>query len=147
METQQIFVNQICPTSTQAWIKKGAILVDIRETDEVNELQFNVPLLQHIPLSEFEERYTELPMDKELVIVCQDGTRSLRATAFLIHKGYDAQKVVNMKHGMIRWVQKGFATFGDTSLIAVSENSGCCGGGKKHTQDHEHNHGSCCGGH
>ena len=147
MEAQQIIVNQICPTSTQAWIKKGATLVDIREADEVNELQFNVPSLIHIPLSEFEERYSELPLDKELVIVCQDGTRSLRATAFLIHIGYDAQKVVNMKHGMIRWVQKGFATTGDTSLIAASEHSGCCGGGKKHTHDHEHKQGSCCGGH
>lgn len=149
METKQIFVNEICPTSTQVWVKRGATLVDVREAEELDELTFKVPSLVHIPLSQFEERFSELPMDKELVIVCQDGSRSLRATAFLIHKGYDPQKVVNMKHGMIRWVQKGFPFTGDASSIAAATNTGCCGGGhKKHDHEHEHQHGgSCCGNH
>ena len=150
METKEIFVSEICPTSTQVWVKRGATLVDVREAEELAELAFNVPSLLHIPLSQFEERFSELPMDKELVIVCQDGSRSLRATAFLIHKGYDAQKVVNMKHGMIRWVQKGFPFIGDASSIEAATHTGCCGGGhKKHDHEHGHDHqkSSCCGNH
>lgn len=38
MEPTQTMVNEICPTSTQAWIKKGATLVDVREKDEVAQL-------------------------------------------------------------------------------------------------------------
>lgn len=114
----QVFVNEICPSTTQGWVKKGALLVDVGEADEVNELKFNVPSLVHIPLTEFEDRYTELPMDKELVIVSQNGARSLRAAAFLVHKGYDPEKVVNMRHGMVRWVHKGFPVV-DISLKKI----------------------------
>lgn len=143
MEPTQIMVNEICPTSTQAWIKKGAILVDVREKHEVAQLAYDVPNIINIPLSEFESRYKELPLDKNLVIVCRSGGRSLRATGFLIYHGYDAAKVVNMKHGLIRWVHKGFATIGDTGSVAVSgEAGGCCGSGASGKKES-----SCCGGH
>lgn len=130
MEQVRSFVNEICPTSTQAWVKRGAIIVDVREQNEVEQLAFDVPAIVHIPLSEFEIRYKELPMDKELVIVCRSGSRSLRAAGFLINQGYDPVKVVNMKHGIIRWVQRGFSTKGDLSWIADANAGGCCGHGE-----------------
>ncbi|HOZ70775.1 MAG TPA: rhodanese-like domain-containing protein, partial [Chitinophagaceae bacterium] len=76
MEQVQSLVNEICPTSTQVWVKRGAILVDVREQNEVEQLAFDVPSIVNIPLSEFEIRYKELAMDKELVIVCRSGSRS-----------------------------------------------------------------------
>ncbi|MEO6358664.1 MAG: rhodanese-like domain-containing protein [Ferruginibacter sp.] len=143
MEPTQIMVKEICPTSTQAWIKKGATLVDVREKDEVAQLAYYVPNMINIPLSEFEARYKELPLDKDLVIVCRSGGRSLRAAGFLIYHGYDVAKVVNMKHGLVRWVQKGFAIIGDTSSVAVAgESSSCCGSGASGNKES-----SCCGGH
>lgn len=63
MEQVQSLVNEICPTSTQAWVKRGAILVDVREREEVEQLAFDVPAIVNIPLSEFEIRYKELAMD------------------------------------------------------------------------------------
>jgi len=126
MEHVQSLVNEICPTSTQAWVKRGAILVDVREQHEVEQLAFDVPAIIHIPLSEFEIRYKELAMDKELVLVCRSGSRSLRAAGFLINQGYDPVKVVNMKHGILRWVQRGFPTKGDLSGIVDTNAGGCC---------------------
>ncbi len=127
MTTDQTLVNEICPTTTQSWVKKGALLVDVRERDEVEQLAYDVPAIVNIPLSEFEIRYTELPFDRDLVLVCRSGDRSLRAAGFLINHGYDPVKVVNMKHGMIRWVQKGFQTKGDTSAVAEKNtDSECC---------------------
>lgn len=82
METKQTMVNEICPTTTQNWVKNGAVLVDVREGDEVEQLAFDVPVIVNIPLSEFENRYKELPKDKDLVIVCHSGVRSLRAAGF-----------------------------------------------------------------
>ena len=140
METKQTLVNEICPTTTQAWVKRGALLVDVREKDEVEQLAYDVPNLVHIPLSEFEIRYKELPFDKEMVIVCRGGGRSLRAAGFLINNGYDPLKVVNMQHGIIRWVQRGFPSKGDTTTVTGSNTStGCCGSTapKKETN-------SCC---
>ena len=136
MEHVQSLVNEICPTSTQAWVKRGAILVDVRERNEVEQLAFDVPAIVHIPLSEFEIRYKELAMDKELVIVCRSGSRSLRAAGFLINHGFDPLKVVNMKHGILRWVQRGFPTKGDLSGIVDMNTGGCC--------DHGGNKGSGC---
>ncbi|PIY10907.1 MAG: rhodanese-like domain-containing protein [Flexibacter sp. CG_4_10_14_3_um_filter_32_15] len=127
MENQTL-VKEICPTTTQAWVKKGALLVDVREKDEVEQLAYDVPNIINIPLSEFEERYTEIPTDKEVVMVCKGGGRSLRATGFLVNHGYT--NAVNMQHGIARWVQKGFATKGDTSVVTGSDSccstSGCC---------------------
>ena len=123
MENQSL-VQEICPTTTQEWVKKGALIVDVREKDEVEQLAFDVPYSINIPLSVFEEHFTEIPKDSEVVMVCRSGARSLRAAGFLVNHGYD--KVVNMKHGIIRWVQKGFPTKGDTSVVLGNEDSSCC---------------------
>lgn len=121
MQTQSL-VKEICPTKTQAWIKNGALLVDVREKEEVNALSFDVPKIVNIPLSEFDERFQELSSDQEIVMVGANPSQSLRAAGFLINHGYT--KVVNMKHGLERWVQKGFPTKGNTSLI--SQSNSCC---------------------
>jgi rhodanese-related sulfurtransferase len=121
-------VKEICPTTTQEWVKKGALLVDVREKDEVAELAYDVPNIINIPLSEFEERFNEIPKDRDVVIVCKGGGRSLRAAGFLVNHGYT--NVVNMQHGIARWVQKGFPTKGNTSVVTGSDSccstSGCC---------------------
>lgn len=126
--TTQTLVTEICPTTTQAWVKNGALLVDVREKDEVERLAYDVPNLLHIPLSEFEERYQEVPQDVDVVMLCRSGGRSLRAAGFLVNHGYT--RVVNMKHGLIRWVQRGFPTIGDTSEVAGGSDccstKGCC---------------------
>lgn len=123
MSTQQL-VKEICPTTTQEWVKNGALLVDVREQDEIEALSYDVPNIMHVPLSEFEDRYAEIPKDKDVVMVCRSGGRSLRAAGFLVNHGYD--KVVNMQHGMIRWAEKGFPTKGDTSAVLGTKNSSSC---------------------
>lgn len=123
MENQTL-VKEICPTTTQEWVKNGALLVDVREKDEVEALSYDVPNIINIPLSEFEERFNEIPKDKEVVMVCKGGSRSLRAAGFLINQGYNPEKVMNMKHGIIRWVEKGFPTKGDTTI--VTDDGSCC---------------------
>jgi rhodanese-related sulfurtransferase len=123
METKTAI--EICPTTTQGRVKDGALLVDVRERDEVAQLAYDVPNIVNIPLSEFEEHYQELPKDRELVMVCRGGGRSLKATYYLMNMGYE--NVVNMQHGITRWVQKGFPTKGDTSTVLVKKESGeCC---------------------
>jgi rhodanese-related sulfurtransferase len=119
--------TEICPTSTQKWIANGALLVDVREADEVAQLAFDVPNIINIPLSQFEERFAEVPTDREVVLVCRSGGRSLKATYYLHNHGYDTAKVVNMKLGIERWVQKGFPVKGDSSI--VSEGGSCCSTG------------------
>ena len=139
METQTL-VKEICPTSTQKWIGEGALLVDVREKDEVNQLSYDVPEIMQLPLSEFENRYSEIPKDRKVVMVCRSGGRSLREEGFLVKYGnkddqvgknqfwminHGYHQVVNMQFGIIRWVQKGFPTKGDTSSV-LPKDSDCC---------------------
>ena len=123
---KQTLVKEICPTTTQGWVKNGALLVDVREKDEVAQLAYDVPNIINIPLSEFEERFNEIPKDKEVVMVCRSGGRSLRAAGFLVNHGYT--NVVNMEQGMIRWATKGFPIKGDVSSVLGNntQSSGCC---------------------
>ena len=118
----QTLVKEICPTTTQDWVKNSALLVDVREKDEVAELAYAVPNIINIPLSEFEERFNEIPKDKQVVMVCRSGGRSLRAAGFLVNHGYT--NVVNMQHGMIRWAEKGFPT--KRTISGNSQSTGYC---------------------
>jgi len=118
----QTLVKEICPTTTQEWVKNGALLVDVREKDEVDQLSYDVPNIINIPLTEFEDRYSQIPKDIDVVMVCRSGGRSLSATGFMINHGYE--NVVNMQHGINRWIQKGFLVKGGTSLDSVG--GSCC---------------------
>lgn len=139
MENNTI-VKEVCPTSTQELIKRGYVLLDIRENIEVENLAFDVPKLIHIPLSELEERYMEVPRDEKIIIVCQTGERSFRAVNFLQNFGYT--NLLNMKKGLEKWVQKGYPTIGDT--LNIPENS-CYGGSHSHGDTSNIPENSCCG--
>ena len=117
--------KEVCPTTTQSLLKQGYTLVDVRERDEIAQLAFNVANLIIMPLSELEQRYAELPTDRPLILACQDGSRSLRATYYLMNKGYT--NVTNMKFGMARWVARGFPILGDPGELPTTPSSGCCG--------------------
>mgnify|MGYP001478916867 FL=1 len=117
--------KEVCPTTTQSLLKQGYTLVDVRERDESARLAFDVANLIIMPLSELEQRYAELPTDRPLILACQDGSRSLRATYYLMNKGYT--NVTNMKFGMARWVARGFPILGDPGELPTTPSSGCCG--------------------
>jgi rhodanese-related sulfurtransferase len=103
-------VKEICPTTANSWLAEGAIMVDVRENDEVEELAYDVKGLIHIPLSELEERFNEVPKDKNIIMACRSGARSMRATGFLMNQGY--KTVSNMQSGIIGWSEKGFPVIG-----------------------------------
>lgn len=127
-KTKKITIQEINPTTAQEWVRKGAVLVDVREPDEVDRLAFDVPHILNLPLSSFEQRYKEIPQGQDVVMVCKGGGRSQRATGFMVNHGY--QKVVNMQEGIAGWVRKGLPTKGDTTEVTGSDSccssSGCC---------------------
>lgn len=103
-----IHSSEICTTNVHQ--QTGALLVDVREHRDAQALAFDVPELVQIPFSELEERWQELPQDRELVIVCQDGEKSHLASQFLRSKGL--QDVSYMRGGILLWMQKGCPVLG-----------------------------------
>ena len=128
---------EVCPTIALGMIEKGVLLVDVRERDEVAEASFDVPGVMLIPYSEFEERFREIPADREVIIGCHVGERSLMATYFLMTHGYD--KVSNMQYGIAQWAEKGFPMKG----VLKRKTGGCCCSGSKQTGTGKSEE-SCC---
>lgn len=86
-------------------IKNGAILLDIRELEEIEMLAFDVENQIVIPVSELPVRHSELPTDKEIIVGCHSGNRSLGMTRFLMNQNFN--NVFNLKGGIRDWMEQG----------------------------------------
>ena len=82
--------------------KAGAVLIDVRTPAEVAEGM--APGAINIPLQEMEQRLSEFPKDKDLLIYCRSGKRSMAASNFLIEHGYE--KVFNVVGGFLAFPAK-----------------------------------------
>lgn len=94
-------VKEISPKEAKVELEKGALLVDVRETYEVADFACDVPEMIIMPLSVLQEKYQELPQDREIILACAGGGRSLYAATFLMQHGYD--KVANLYGGVFTW--------------------------------------------
>lgn len=118
--------REVCPTTTRRLLAEGALLLDVREKDEVERVAFADCEVLNMPLSAFEQRWSEVPRNREVVVASATGEASLKATYFLMYQGYE--HVANMKHGMVRWIERGFSVFGDASVSSMGAEAGCgCG--------------------
>lgn len=86
--------------------KEGALIIDVREPDELAELAYDVKEIKNIPLGELETRIGEVPKDKQVIVVCRSGGRSSNAYELLKSKGFE--NIANMEGGMNAWHDKGF---------------------------------------
>jgi adenylyltransferase/sulfurtransferase len=83
---------EVTPEETAAWLATAPDdfqLVDCREPDEWALCRIEGATL--IPLSRFAELApSHLATDRPIVVYCHHGMRSLRATHWLRHKGFQA---------------------------------------------------------
>ena len=75
----------------------GALLIDVRTPGEVAE--GTAPGSINIPLQEAGNRLAEFPKDKDLLIFCRSGKRSLAVSNILIQNGYE--RVFNVVGGFL----------------------------------------------
>lgn len=87
----------------------GTPIYDVREQDEFEAGHAEGAI--SIPLSELGQRYTEIPQDRDVLIICKSGGRSGQACEALEQAGY---KVTNVTGGSLDW-------YGE-NLPFVSEN-------------------------
>jgi rhodanese-related sulfurtransferase len=82
--------------------KLGIKVIDVREADEYEIAKVEgVPLL---PLSQINERFTELDPNQTYYIHCKAGVRSLKALNFLRLQGFKYLKSV--KGGITAWSEE-----------------------------------------
>jgi glyoxylase-like metal-dependent hydrolase (beta-lactamase superfamily II)/rhodanese-related sulfurtransferase len=59
----------------------GLFLLDVREPDEVAEWQ--IPGVHNIPLGSLSSRVSEVPRNRDIVVICAKGARALQGAEFL----------------------------------------------------------------
>lgn len=72
---------------------KDKVFIDVRTPQEFKAR--NIKQFQNIPLG---SDLSKLPKDKEIVVICQSGMRSMQACKQLKKLGY--QKITNVRGGM-----------------------------------------------
>lgn len=84
----------------------GAFVLDVREPSEWQEV--HVPDSTLIPLGTLSDRLSEVPKDREVVVICRSGNRSAQARDVLLAAGFE--NVTSVAGGVIQWKAKGYPT-------------------------------------
>lgn len=77
--------------------------LDVREPEEWE--QGHIPYAVLIPLGELPSRLSEVPKDKNVIVVCRSGNRSAVGRDQLLEAGFDS--VTSMAGGMKEWQAQG----------------------------------------
>jgi rhodanese-related sulfurtransferase len=78
---------------------KGITLLDVRTPKEY--AQGHIPGAVHVPLAEVGARVKKLKKDKDIVVYCASGNRSIWAIKRLIGMGY--KNLYNLRGGYGAW--------------------------------------------
>ena len=90
------------------WVAEhlGAVhVLDVRQSDELDERLGRIAGAQHVPLNDLKDRLAENPRERPVVAVCHAGMRSGQATVILRQAGFP--RVANLRGGMLSWQQLG----------------------------------------
>lgn len=91
---------EIDVVQTKSQLEQGdSVLVDVREGFERDICTIENSM--HIPMGEIPARLNELPKDKEILVHCHHGGRSLKVVHFLRQNGYE--RSTNVGGGIDSW--------------------------------------------
>jgi rhodanese-related sulfurtransferase len=79
--------------------KADTLLIDVREAWEF--ARGHAKGARNIPLSQLTGRVKEIPANKDILIICQSGNRSMQAAHFLKQQGIE--RVWNISGGTTVW--------------------------------------------
>ncbi len=81
----------------------GTFVVDVRTQEEWDE--YHAPNAVLIPLDQLPNRLSEVPKDREILVICRSGNRSQEGRDILLSAGYNA---TSMTGGLKEWYAKGY---------------------------------------
>lgn len=95
--------SEVTPAAANEAVGKGAMLIDVREQWEYDEL--HIPGAVLIPLGELPNRVSEIPVDRDVYVHCRMGGRSARAVDYLRTFGHP--RSYNVTGGIEAWNEAG----------------------------------------
>lgn len=117
-------VKHITPSHAfEAFNKNEAILIDVREEDEMKGEGIGLDNILYHPMSVIMERLPYISKDQNIIVVCPIGIRSTKVADLLNINGYP--NVANLDGGFLMWKQQGLPF---KSNLEFSGDCGCgCG--------------------
>lgn len=82
----------------------NVVLLDVRTQEEWDA--YHAPNAVHIPLDQLAARTSELPQDKDIVVICRSGNRSQTGRDTLLSAGFE--NVTSVRGGLLAWSQAGY---------------------------------------
>ena len=113
-------ILNISPREAFELVKKGALIVDVREENLRSFKTFDVPEVVCFPKSKLSEGYENLPIDRYMIFADTVGLRSKEAVIFLKEKGFE--KIANLAGGIVDWEKDGLPI---TTDIAARLSGSC----------------------
>jgi glyoxylase-like metal-dependent hydrolase (beta-lactamase superfamily II)/rhodanese-related sulfurtransferase len=99
--------DEVCsvpPERAPEWLAEhDAQVLDVREPAEYAE--GHVPGALSIPQAELALRLDEIPRERDLLVACRSGARSLASARFLKAMGY--ARITNLEGGTLGWIAAG----------------------------------------
>lgn len=96
--------SEISVSDAYTKYESGVFVLDVRTQEEWNE--FHAPNTTLIPLDQLSARLSEIPRDREIVVVCRSGNRSQQARDILLNAGFE--QVSSMAGGLNEWRASGY---------------------------------------
>lgn len=93
-------VKEVTPEEVEEIIEnsKDTIVIDVREDEEVETGMIEVA--KHIPMKQIPQEVESLDKEKEYILVCRSGARSMKVSVYMKEQGFN---VSNMVGGMLNW--------------------------------------------
>ena len=106
---QETFPIEISVADLEARLREQVVgqattltVLDVREAVEVETCEIAGSV--HMPMMDVPARFTELPDDHALVVLCHHGMRSAQVVGFLREQGY--ANAINLKGGIDAWARE-----------------------------------------
>ncbi|MCB0530577.1 MAG: rhodanese-like domain-containing protein [Lewinellaceae bacterium] len=98
-------LRRISPREAYAAYVRGHLLVDVREPANAAQKTIDIGHLITMPISELNQRFSELPTNRPIVLVSRVGNSSDEAARFLLNQGYSDVTIV--EGGLTEWEKEG----------------------------------------
>ncbi len=99
MQAKQALTIDVHQLSERLAMQPPVCLLDVREKDEWEICCIDGAAL--LPMSEIDQRFRDLDSERETVVYCHHGIRSLRVAQFLVANGF--KRVVSLAGGIDAW--------------------------------------------
>ena len=99
-------IEQLPATALRQWLDDKSravpVILDVREPWEHDVCR--IAGAQLLPMQEIPARLGELPQDRDIVVMCHHGMRSLQVANYLKSNGLD--RVYNLNGGIAAWADQ-----------------------------------------